>query len=444
MNLEKLLYKKISLWVFLLFIIIGLIVLSLFGSVVRHVAKGGILTGKVGFIADQIARYPGRVITLLNSYDIDPEPQIFDTEDTFNLKVHNNELFNEKEDGYLLVSTFDKNGSSVILFSLKMQKIIYSWKPPIDEIRKKNPNFIEGLNVKKFYRSQHPILFENGDLAFSSGGGPLVKIDKCGKLKWTTNEFFHHSNILYNNKIYSTITLNFNKPSIHFEDAVSIVDPSNGIILENIIIDDILKEYLNNNFSLLYGIGEYEKDLFHLNSVYPIKVNDQFFKKNDLVISLRNLSTILVYRPSEQKIKWLKTGPWINNHDAQYLGDGIFSVFSNNNVRGFEPTDFKHYEHSDVYYYDKKIDSYSKPYTNILKKIKMRSSGLVHVLDVNDKDAVIQLNNYGKIIRANKDGLVWTYQNYLGDNQKGNINWSKYIKRKDIALEFLKKPNCQN
>ena len=76
MNLEKLLYKKISLWVFLLFIIIGLIVLSLFGSVVRHVAKGGILTGKVGFIADQIARYPGRVITLLNSYDIDPEPNI--------------------------------------------------------------------------------------------------------------------------------------------------------------------------------------------------------------------------------------------------------------------------------------------------------------------------------------------------------------------------------
>ena len=60
-------------------------------------------------------------------------------------------------------------------------------------------------------------------------------------------------------------------------------------------------------------------------------------------------------------------------------------------MRGFEPTDFKHYEHSDVYYYDKKIDSFSKPYTNILKKIKMRSSGLVHVLDVNDKDVVIQL-----------------------------------------------------
>ena len=72
----------------------------------------------------------------------------------------------------------------------------------------------------------------------------------------------------------------------------------------------------------------------------------------------------------------------------------------------------------------------------------MRSSGLVHVLDIEEKDAVIQLNNYGKIIRANKDSLIWTYQNYLGDNQKGNINWSKYINSKDIDLEFLKKPNC--
>ena len=134
---------------------------------------------------------------------------------------------------------------------------------------------------------------KNGDLAFSSGGGPLVKIDKCGNLNGQQMNFFIIQ-IFFIIKIYSTITLNINKPSIHLEDAVSIVDPSNGIILENIIIDDILKEYLNNNFSLLYGIGEYEKDLFHLNSVYPIKVNDQFFQ-NDLVISLRNLSTILVY-----------------------------------------------------------------------------------------------------------------------------------------------------
>jgi len=126
MNIEKFLFKKISLWIFLLFLIIGFIVLSLYGSVVRHVARGGILTGKIGFVADQIARYPGRVITLLNSYDIDPDPQIFDTEDTFNLKIHDEDLYQKNENGYLLVSTFDKKGSLVILYSLESQNLIYS------------------------------------------------------------------------------------------------------------------------------------------------------------------------------------------------------------------------------------------------------------------------------------------------------------------------------
>ena len=60
----------------------------------------------------------------------------------------------------------------------------------------------------------------------------------------------------------------------------------------------------------MYGIGEFERDLFHLNSIYPIKENDNF-RKNDLVVSLRNLSTILVYRQSTNQIVWMKTGPWI-------------------------------------------------------------------------------------------------------------------------------------
>ena len=41
--LEKFLFKKISLWIVLLLIIFGLIGLSIFSSMVRHVSKGGLL-----------------------------------------------------------------------------------------------------------------------------------------------------------------------------------------------------------------------------------------------------------------------------------------------------------------------------------------------------------------------------------------------------------------
>ena len=62
---------------------------------------------------------------------------------------------------------------------------------------------------------QHPLLMDNGDLVFSSGEGPLVKIDKCSNLKWSVNRHFHHSIELYNeNSIITPIVLDnsLNKP----------------------------------------------------------------------------------------------------------------------------------------------------------------------------------------------------------------------------------------
>ena len=62
-----------------------------------------------------------------------------------------------------------------------------------------------------------------------------------------------------------------------------------------------------DNLGLLYGVGEFEKDRYHINSVIPIKYTDNF-EKDDLVISIRNLSTVIVFRPKEDKIIWSQTG----------------------------------------------------------------------------------------------------------------------------------------
>ena len=287
----------------------------------------------------------------------------------------------------------------------------------------------------------HPVLFDNGDLIFHSGGGPLVRIDKCSNLKWIVNGFYHHSNVKLDDNLYSAITIDQDKPGEYLNDAISIVNTNNGKVKKNIEIFDILLEYLYDDLSLMYGIGEFERDLFHLNSIYPIKENDNFFRKNDLVVSLRNLSTILVYRQSTNQIVWMKTGPWINQHDAQYLGNGVFSVFSNNNVRGLEPKDFLYLKNSDVIIYDMKDNTFKRPFSKYLKNAKMRSSGLVRML--NDENAIIQLNNIGEIIRVNPTDKIWTYQNYLGANKKGMINWSKYFKEKEIDLTFLSKNDCK-
>ena len=92
-NFEKFLFKKIPLWFYILTLVLGIIFLALFGSVVRHVVKGGTMTGQIGIIALNISKFPGKFINLLNSYDLDPNPQIFETNQEFVLKIHNEELF---------------------------------------------------------------------------------------------------------------------------------------------------------------------------------------------------------------------------------------------------------------------------------------------------------------------------------------------------------------
>ena len=41
--------------------------------------------------------YPGKIIILLSGYDLDPQPQIFDTNETFTLDITNKEIFIHKD-----------------------------------------------------------------------------------------------------------------------------------------------------------------------------------------------------------------------------------------------------------------------------------------------------------------------------------------------------------
>ncbi|MCH8857610.1 MAG: hypothetical protein IIA03_15585, partial [Proteobacteria bacterium] len=49
----------------------------------------------------------------------------------------------------------------------------------------------------------------------------------------------------------------------------------------------------------------------------------------DVVLSARNISTVFLFRPSTGKIVWLKTGPWLNQHDVDYHGNGNYTIFGN-------------------------------------------------------------------------------------------------------------------
>ena len=98
------------------------------------------------------------------------------------------------DEGFLLVSGYNDQSKTSLttLYSIKEERVLHTWKPPIEDIHYHSSDFTNEYNLKN-YRMQHPLLLENGDLIFSSGEGPLVKIDKCSNHIWSINKHFHHS-----------------------------------------------------------------------------------------------------------------------------------------------------------------------------------------------------------------------------------------------------------
>ena len=248
--INKVMSKKVSMWFFLLCIFIGILAMVMFGSAVRHVTKGGFLLGNIGILIDNIAKFPGKVIILFRSHSTEISPQILEANEDYFLNDYN--LSNDYE-GYLLVSSYDNDGSYVYLLDVESKKKIYEWRPPLKEIYKLAPKFVDGINTPRYYRSQHPLLFKNGDLVFSSGDGPLLRLSKCNKVKWIITDQFHHSIHLdeTTNLIYAIKTFKKSKKNIYFlEDGFSIIDPESGNVLKEFSIHDILT---NNKISRFIG-----------------------------------------------------------------------------------------------------------------------------------------------------------------------------------------------
>jgi len=73
-------------------------------------------------------------------------------------------------------------------------------------------------------------------------------------------------------------------------------------------------------------------DILHLNDVElfrPGLMKEGFFKKGDVLVSLRNISTIFVFNRKDEKIKYICTGSFVRQHDPDFIDGDTLSVFDN-------------------------------------------------------------------------------------------------------------------
>ncbi|NQU84411.1 MAG: hypothetical protein HQ541_01500, partial [Mariniphaga sp.] len=328
--------KKIDLWVLLLIVWLGLVFTIVFSWSVRSQLVGSHRAGFFGELAEKVAALPANAYSLFKERTSDPPLIIKNRWPEIDHFKKNGVLYSGvlKDDGYLLLPAYNngKGQSTVQLIRIKDQKLLHEWTPDLSEIKRvhKNSdlsNFPINFDVStpfkaSRFRSLHPLLLDDGGILYGSGLF-LIKSTVCDSIVVVVKQYKHHSaemapdgSVWVPTTIYPTSYDTI--ISEYRDDAITNVS-MDGKILFVKSVSQILEE--NGYRSLLFGVGTIETDPIHLNDIQPAFYSSKYWKKDDLLISIRNKSTIFLYRPKINKIIWLKTGPWLHQHDVDFIGN---------------------------------------------------------------------------------------------------------------------------
>jgi len=108
---------------------------------------------------------------------------------------------------------------------------------------------------------------------------------------------------------------------------------------------DLLDLFFKNDLDgFLYmrvpsGGGWATGDTLHLNDIevvpenYPLSI----FDPGDLLVSLRDIQTLVVIDPDTEQIKWTYTGGFVRQHDPDILPSGKISIYDNRPHRKMDP-----------------------------------------------------------------------------------------------------------
>lgn len=188
------------------------------------------------------------------------------------------------------------------------------------------------------------VIMDNGDLVFNFDHQGLVRLGLRGEVVWRLPYLTHHSVHLHDDgnlwvcgrRHHTTYDARLPNRVPPFDEYTILEVTPDGKIAGEWSVADILIE--NGQAGLLY-LGTLANDttktggdVLHLNDVepFPASMKPGFFKKGDILVSLRNINTVFVFNRTSRKIKCICTGWFVRQHDPDFLDGNRFSVLDNN------------------------------------------------------------------------------------------------------------------
>jgi hypothetical protein len=191
-------------------------------------------------------------------------------------------------------------------------------------------------------------LLPNGDAILNLGAGGTVRVDRCSRVLWKVPGETHHAvDPLPSGETliparHERAAAGPERPRLgpgpngfYWEDTLLRVRPD-GTVAQEIPVLDML--YRSGWQSLLLAESGPDakirsEDPTHLNDAEVLReeVAPAFpmFRAGDVLLSLRNLNTLLVADGRTWRIEWAMTGPFLGQPDPDFLPNGHIMVFDN-------------------------------------------------------------------------------------------------------------------
>jgi len=353
----------------------------------------------------------------------------------------------------LLISYKGKKfGQKFDLIDLQTGNLIKRWEPDNKFLLEKGYNIENPLRPAKGsdLHFRHPLLDADSSLVITAELTSLIaKIDRNSELVWLTNdrryhhslEFDHEGNIYVCSRPFLSNKYDFmpkdydNYKENLIDDAITKIESDSGEVLFNKSIIEILIE--NGYERLLISKGQIISDPIHLNDIQPALNNSEYWKIGDLLVSCRNLSTVFLYRPSTNKILWLKEGPWYNQHDADFLDGNKLVVFGNDVLREESVADVRIIQDNlffsekrsvnEIYVYNFENDTIVTPYTQLMKNedIRTHTAGRSEVLQ--NGDVFVEETTEGRIIFGDSVNKKIEYVKRIDDEHIARLFWTRLV-----------------
>ncbi len=449
--MQRIMFAKIELWAVLLIALIGALLTILFGTLILGSVRDGKF-GRPGQIAVATAEVPLTVKRLL-----EPDTAIRAWNAARYAAIPTGWSFPNGTPtpplpGYLLLSRYDGTISRhrIELVRLDTFAVVHTWTPDAEALLKDVartsafPDYANWNNAH--FREIHPYPEPNGDLIVKDHFSPLFRIDACGKRIWALDSMvFHHST-------EADAEGNLWLPSLRepqdieklksdfLEDELTEVSPDGKVLYSESLTNIMLR---HDMAPLLFTNGRYHYDPTHLNDIQPVLADGPYWKKGDLFLSIRNLSMVMLYRPSTDTIVWSKIGPWLSQHDVDILDDHRIAIYDNDvQDRGLNPW----YDGaSEVLIYDFNTRKVESPYRDVMEREGIRTWAAGQFTLLPDGRAMIEDVTDARLLIVSPDQkIVAEYMNRAEDGEVYHLGWSRFIGQAegDAMAATLAKVQC--